>query len=157
MSQSYFFLGFLSQNYLWKLSTFRGYKGYFYTCVRMECVESVFQNRASWRLGLTTWLSHKFKLWVNWMANLDFWSCSAIAGMTVQFLCMLHSCASSGGLLVASHSWDPIMSPCFSAQSWAFLHTLSHTTLTWFPPKYKVSKCWITSKLVQNKANKMVD
>ena len=27
MSQSYFSLGFLSQNSLWKLSTFRGYKG----------------------------------------------------------------------------------------------------------------------------------
>ena len=30
MSQSCFFLGFLSQNFLWKLSIFRGYKGYLY-------------------------------------------------------------------------------------------------------------------------------
>ena len=30
MSQSCFSLGFLSQNSLWKLSTFRGYKGYLY-------------------------------------------------------------------------------------------------------------------------------
>ena len=30
MSQSCFFLGFLSQNFLWKLSIFPGYKGYLY-------------------------------------------------------------------------------------------------------------------------------
>ena len=30
MSQSYFSLGFLSQNSLWKLSTFHGYKEYLY-------------------------------------------------------------------------------------------------------------------------------
>ena len=30
MSQSCFSLGFLSQNFLWKLSIFRGYKGYLY-------------------------------------------------------------------------------------------------------------------------------
>ena len=44
-----------------------------------------------------------------------------------------------------------------SVHFWAFLRTFSHITLTWFPPKYKVSKCWISSKLTQNKANKMVD
>ena len=128
-----------------------------YTCVRMECEKSVFQNKASWQLGLATLLSHEFKLWANWMVSLDFLSCSALAGMTVQLLYMLHSCASSGGMPVASHPRDPVTSPCFSAQSWAFLHTLSHTTLTWFPHKYRVSKCWITSKLARNKANKMVD
>ena len=32
MSQSCFSLGFLSQNSLRKLSTFRGYKGYLYLC-----------------------------------------------------------------------------------------------------------------------------
>ena len=88
------------------------------------------------------------------MASLDFLSCSAIVGMMVQLLYMLHSCASSGGLPVASHPQDPVASPCFSAQSCAFLHTLLHTTLTWFPPKYKVSKCWITSKLARNKTKK---
>ena len=30
MSQFCFSLGFLSQYFLWKLSTFRGYKGYLY-------------------------------------------------------------------------------------------------------------------------------
>ena len=40
MNQSYFSLGFLSQNSLWKLFTFRGYKG-IYSRVCMECEESV--------------------------------------------------------------------------------------------------------------------
>ena len=34
-------LGFLAQNSLWKLSTFRGYKG-IYSSVREECEKSVF-------------------------------------------------------------------------------------------------------------------
>ena len=41
MSQSWFFLGFLSQNSLWKLSTFNGYKG-IYSRVREECEKSFF-------------------------------------------------------------------------------------------------------------------
>ena len=40
MSQSCFSLGFLSQNSLWKLSTFRGYEC-IYRMVCMECKESV--------------------------------------------------------------------------------------------------------------------
>ena len=43
MSQSWFSLGFFSQNYLWKLSTFRGYKG-IYSRVREECEKSVFSK-----------------------------------------------------------------------------------------------------------------
>ena len=116
-----------------------------------------FQNRAVWWLGLATWLSREFKPRANRMARLDFLSCSAPVGVTVHLLYMLYSCASSSGLQAASHPWDLTASPCFTAQSWAFLHTLSHTTLTWIPPKYRVSKCWITSKLARNKANTMVD
>ena len=136
MSQSCFSLGYLSQNSLWKLSTFRGYKGYLYLC----------KNRM-----------RRVKPWANWMASLDFLSCNATVGMTVQLLCMLHSCASFGGLPITSHPRDPVTSPYFNVQSWAFLHSLSHTTLTWFSPKCRVSKCWITSKLARNKANKMVN
>ena len=135
---------------------FVGIRG-IYTCVRMKCEKSVFQNRAGWWLGLATWLSHEFKPQANWMASLNSLSYNATTGMTVQLLCMLHSCASSGGLPVVSHPRDPVVSPCFSAPSWAFLHTLSHTTLIWFSHKYRVSKCWIISKLARNKANKMVD
>ena len=43
MSQSYFYLGFLFQNYLWKLSTFHGYKG-IYSRMSEECKQSGFEQ-----------------------------------------------------------------------------------------------------------------
>ena len=153
MSQSCFSLGFLSQNILWKLSTIRGYKGYLYWCVfGMRKVKFV-TNRVVWQLGLVTWQSSESKSWANCLARLEVLSCNAPIGVTLQLPYMLHTCASFGDLPAARSNHEALL----SAHSWAFLHTLSHTTLTWIPPKYKVSKCWITSKLVQNKANKMVD
>ena len=101
----------------------------------------VFQNRVGLQLGLATWLSCKFKPRANRITILNFLSCSAPAGMTVHLLCMLHLRASSSGLPAASHSRVPVTSSSFFAQSWAFLYTLSYTTLTWFPPKYRVTNC----------------
>jgi len=49
-------------------------------------------------------------------------------------------------LEAASHPRDPVASPYFFAQSWTFLHTLSHATFTWFPPKYRTTNCKNTSK-----------
>ena len=153
MSQSYFSLWFLSQNFLWKLSTICGYKGYLYWCVfGMRKVKFV-TNRVVWWLGLATWLSCESELQANRLARLEVLSCSAPAGVTLQLPCMFHTCASFGDLLATSSSCEALL----SAHSWAFLHTLSRTTLTWISPKYKVSKCWIRSKLERNKANKMVD
>ena len=140
MSQSYFSLGFLSQNSLWKLSIFRGYMEYLYWSEKgMQRVS--FSIIVDWRLGLATWLSCESKPRANQMASLDFLSCSALAVVTIHLLYTLHSCASSGGLPATSHSLVPVANPCFTAQSWAFLHILSHTTLTWFPPKYRVTNC----------------
>ena len=157
MSQSCFFLGFLSQYSLWKLSIFCGYKGYLYCCENGMRRVRFFQNKAGWRLDLATWLSSEFKPWANRIAKLDFLSCSALTGVTVHLVCMLHSCASSGGLPVASQLRVPVASPYYFAQTWAFLHTLSHTTLTWFPPKYRVTNCKLQANLARNKVNKMVD
>ena len=152
MNQSCFSLGFLSQNSLWKFSIFYWYKGYLYWSEKgMRRVSFSKQS------GLATWLSHESKPRVNWMASLGLLSYSATAGVTLQLPCMLHTCACFSDLPVACQSRDPVARPCWVAHFWAFLHTLSHTTLTWFPPKYRVSKCWITSKLAWNKANKMVD
>ena len=140
MSQSCFSLGFLSQ-ILSRISLhFMGIRG-IYTGVRKECEESFFHNRVDWRLGLATWLSRKSKPQTNWMARLEFLSCNATTSMTIQLLCMLHSCASFGGLQATSHSQGPVASPCFTTQFWAFLHILSHITLTWFPPKFRVTNC----------------
>ena len=146
MSQSCFSLGFLSQNSLLKLSTFRGYKGLYIVGWERNAKSQFFPNRVVWRLGLAIGLSHEFKSQANGLASLGLLSYSATAGMTLQLPCMLHTCASFDDLQVASHLRDPATSPCFTAQFWVFLHTLSHTTLTWFPPKYRVSKCWITNK-----------
>ena len=130
MSQSCFSLGFLSQNSLWKLSIFRGYKGYLYWSEKRIRRVNFFHNRVDWRLGFATWLSRESKPRANWMINLDFLSCSATASTMFQLLCMLHLCASSGDMQAANHPRDPAASPYFIAQSWAFLHILSHTTLT---------------------------
>ena len=111
----------------------------------LVCVWNVksqfFQNRVGWRLGLVTWLSREFKPRTNWMASLDFLSCSAPVGMMFQLLCMLGTCATSSGLQAASYLRGLAVSPCYFAQTWAFLYTLSHTTLTWFPSKYRVTNC----------------
>ena len=134
-----FFYGF-SQNSLWKLSIFRGYKGYLYLSEKgMWRVNfSITEWTSDLDSQLATWLSHKFKSWTNKMASLDFLSCSAPTGVTVHLLYMLHSCESSGGLPVASHPRVPIVSPYYFAQTWVFLHTFSHTTLTWFPLKLNI-------------------
>ena len=88
-----------------------------------------FQNRAGWWLGLATWLSCEFKPRTNRMANLDFLSFSALARMTLQLLRMLGTCATSSSLWVASYPRGPVASPCYFAQTWAFIHTVSHITL----------------------------
>ena len=48
--------------------------------------------------------------------------------------------------ILASHHLQASRELPLDAHTWSILHTLSHTTLTLFPPKYKVSKYWITSK-----------
>ena len=52
--------------------------------------------------GLASRLDRVASSRANRIARLDFLSCSALAGLTVRLLCMLHSCASFGGLPTAS-------------------------------------------------------
>ena len=91
------------------------------------------------------------------MASLDFLSCSAIAGMTVQLLCMLHPCASSGGLQVVSHHEIQPQVPVLLHNLEHFF-TLSHTLLlhdSYLNTELLIVK--IQANLAWNKANKMVD
>ena len=150
MSQSCFSLGFLSLealniSWVWEV---------FILEWEWNAKSQVFQNRAGWRLGLVTWLSREFKPRANRIVRLDFLSCSAPTSVTIHLLSMLHSCASSGGLLPVSHLWVPIASPCYFAQSWAFLHTLllhdSHLNTGLLIAN-------LQANLARNKANKMVD
>ena len=133
-----------------KLSTFRGCKGIIVGCMR-NTKSQLQPNRAFWWLELTTGTSREFESWVNCLARLEVLSCSAIVGVTLQLPCMLHTCATFGDSPVTSQSRDPVTRLFLGAHSWTFLHTFSYTTLTWFTPKYRISKCWI------NKANKMIE
>ena len=146
MSQSCFSLGFLFQNFLWKLLTIRGYNGYLYWCVFGMRKVRFFPNRVVWRLGLATWLSCDSESQANYLARLEVFSCSALASVTVQLPYMLHTCASFCGLPAASHSRDPVVSTYRMHTSELFF-TLSHTL-----PLYNSHL-----NLARNKANKMVD
>ena len=88
-----------------------------YTCVCLECEELVFPKQ-SW---LAVWPRDLTELQVqprtNRMASLDFLSCSAPAGMTLQLLHMLGTCAISGSLQAASYPRGTVTSPCYFAQT----------------------------------------
>ena len=153
MNQSCFSLGFLSQNSLWKLSAFRGYKGLYIVGWERNAKSQFFLNRVVWRLGLTTGLSREFKPRANGLASLGILSCSVIASMTLQLPSMLHMCASFGNLPVASH-------PRVSTS----LHNLEHFfTLFHLLPLHdshlntRLLIAKIQANLARNKANKMVD
>ena len=126
---------------------FVGMRG-IYTGVRIEYEKSIFPKQG-W---LATWPRDLTDSQVQAASKLNvqsgFLSCSAPAGMTVQLPCMFCAYATFGGLQATSLPRDPAASPYFTIQSWAFLLNFSHTTLIWFPPKYRVSKCYITSKFV---------
>ena len=112
-----------------------------------------FHNIVNWRLGLATWLSHESKPRANWMAKLDFLSCSATASVTVQLLYILHSCASSGGLQATSH--PRVLA---SLHSFEYFFTLSHALPlhdSHLNTGLLIAK--LQENLAQNKANKMVD
>ena len=114
-----------------------------------------FPNRVVWRLDLATGLSRKFKPRANGLASLGLLSCSAIAGMTLQLPCMLHTCANFGDLPVASH-------PRVQLQVSTSLHNLKHFfALSHSLPLHDshlntgllIAK--IQANLARNKANKM--
>ena len=132
VSLSIFSLEALNISWVW---------GVFILVCVWNTMNQFFQNRAGWWLGLATWLRREFKPRTNWMASLDFLFYSASASMTLQLLSMLGMCATSGSLQAVSYQRRPVASPYYFAQTCAFLHTLSHTTFTWFPPKYGVTNC----------------
>ena len=116
-----------------------------------------FQNRAGWQLGLATWLSREFKPQTNWMASLDFLSCSALAGMTLQLLSMLARVQ----LLAAC---KPRSTCEVQSRVSTTLHKLEHFFIlshtlplhdSHLNTRLLIAK--IQENLVRNKANKMVD
>ena len=156
MNQSYFSLGFLSQNSLWKLSIFRGYKGLYIVGWERNAKSQFFPNMVVWWLGLPIGLSCEFKCQANGLASLGLLSYSATAGITLQLPYMLHACANFGGLLVASH---PRVQPRVSLS----LHNEHFVTLSHSLPLHdshlntRLLIAKIQANLAWNKANKMVD
>ena len=119
----------------------------------MNVKSQFFPNKVVWRLGLTTRLSREFKPRANGLANLGLLSYDAIAGMTLQLPCMLHTSANFGGLPVASH---PRVST--SLHNLKHFFTLSHSLPLHDPylnTGLLIAK--IQVNLVRNKTNKMVD
>ena len=137
MSQSCFSLGFFSQNPLWKLLIFCGYKGYLYWSEKG--MRRVNFSIIKWTSDLTSrldWVaspSHELIEWSVWTF------CPVVLQLVWRF--SFSTCFTCVHHLAACHPRAPVVSPCYFAQIWAFLHTLSYTTLIWFPPKYWVTNC----------------
>ena len=140
MSQSCFSLGFLFQYSLWKPSTFHGYKGYLYWGENGMRIVRFFKIELAGSLDLR----------LDWVASS---SCEVTEQPVCTFCPVVLQLAwhfnfwyawhvfNIWWLVATSHPRDPITSPCFFAQSWAFFHTLSLITFTWIPPKYRVTNC----------------
>ena len=149
MSQSCFSLGFLTHNSLWKLSTFRGYKG-IYSSVCEEYEKLVFiqighSSDSVLRLEPVTSLSCKLIT----LPDYTFYSVVLQLSWPFSSLCMLHTCAT----LVTCQSRDS----SWVHTSWAFF-TLSHTLpLRDFHLNTGLLIAKLQANLAQNKANKMDD
>ena len=118
MSQSYFSLGFLSQNSLWKLSTFRGYKG-IYSRVYEECERSFFIEQGILATRPHDWNESR----ANCLARLEVLSYSATTGVTLQLPYMLHTCAIFGDLPIARSSLQALLECTLLSFS---SHSLTH-------------------------------
>ena len=157
MSQSYFSLGFLSQNSLWKLSIFRGYKGYLYWSEKG-------MRRVSF--SITKWTGD-LASWLDWVASssreLTEWPvytfCSVVLQLAWRF--SFSKCFTRVHLLVAC---KPRATREVQPRAPASLHNLEHFfTLSHTLPLHDshlntgllIAK--LHANLAQNKANKMVD
>ena len=131
-------------------------KGVFILEWERNVKRQVFQNRVGSRLGLATWLSREIQSRDNRMANCPVLSCSAPASMTVHLL----ACLARVLHLAACSRKSPARSSRESLFSCTLLsnqHSISLTTLTTNPPKYRLLNAEIQANLAWNKANKMVD
>ena len=125
ISQTCFSLGFLSQNSLWKLSTFRGYKGYLYWSKngmrRVRFFKTGLAGGLASRLGWVASSSRKLTEWPGWVFCL-------VVLQLVRLFIFLHTSLVCCSWRLASREWPASL--CIFAQSWAFLYTFSLTTLT---------------------------
>ena len=130
MNQSCFSLGFLSQNSLQKLTTFHEYKG-IYSSVYEKCEKSGHSGNSTSRLEWVTSLSRKLTTQPNWKF------CPVVLQLLWPFNSPACFTCVPFWLLV---NRKPVARLLWIAHILSFLYTLSHTTLTWIPPKYRVYK-----------------
>ena len=157
MSQSCFSLGFISQNSLWKLSIFLGYKGYLYQ-----------SEKGMWRVSfsITKWTSdlasqldrvaspsHELTEWPIWTF------CPVVLQLAWQF--SFSTCFTRVHLLAACKPWATReIQPRVPAllHSLEYFFTLSHTLPlhdSHLNTGLLIAK--LQANLARNKANKMVD
>ena len=158
MNQSCFvFSRVFSQNSLWKLFEYRGYKGLYIVGWERNANSQFFPNRVVWWLSLATGLSREFKPRANDLASLGLLSYSATAGVTLQLLAYLAHVHYSGGLQPwATREIQPRIPVSLHKLEQFF--TLSHTLPlhdSHLNTVLLIAK--IQANLARNKANKMVD
>ena len=140
MSQSCFSLGFLSQYSFWKLSTIRGYKGYLYLYV--FGMRRVSFSKIELASGLASWLDWAASSNREVTKRLDWTFCPIVLQLAWRF--SFSACLARVQLLAACkpRATREIQSRVFaSLDHLEHFFTLSHTTLTWFPPKYRITNC----------------
>ena len=113
-----FSLGFLSQNSLWKLSTFRGYKG-IYSRVYEECEKSIITKQGILATQPHDWNESR----ANYLARLEILSYNAIVGVTLQLPLHDSHVYHSSDLPVTRSNRETLLK-CI------LLELSSHTTLT---------------------------
>ena len=156
MSQSCFSLGFLSQNSLWKLLIFHGYKGYLYWSEKgMRRVN----------FSITEWIGD-LASWLDWVASpsreitewLDWTFCPVVLQLAWRF--NFSACFTYVHLLAACKPWATCeIQPQVPASLHNFEHffTLSHTLPlhdSHLNTELLIAK--LQANLARNKANKMV-
>ena len=157
MSQSCFSLGFLSQNSLWKLPTFRGNKGYLYWSEKgMQRVSFSItewtRNLAS-RLDWVTSPSRKLTEWPDWTF------CPVVLQLAWRF--SFSACFTRVHLLVACKlraTREIQLQVPASLHSFEHFFTLSHTLRlynSYLNTGGLIAK--LRANLARNKANMMVD
>ena len=157
MSQSCFSLGFLSQNSLWKLSTFHGYKGHLYWSEKW--MQSVIFFITKWTSDLASrldWIASPSRELTEW---LDWTFCYVMLQLAWRF--NFSACFTHVHLLAACKPWATHeIQPWVPASLHNFEHffTLSHTLpLHDFHLNTRLLIAKLQANLARNKANKMVD
>ena len=156
MNQSWFSLGFLSQNIFWKLSFICGYKGYLYWGERRMWNFRIHKTRvARGLISRLDWVARSSREITVWPVVLFCRVVLQLAWLFTFWHAWYVCCV--WRLEAASHPREQAASLCFLAHSWA-INTLSHSLpLQQTHLNTGLLNAEIQANLVRNKANKMID